>query len=408
MKNYGFPYKGSKNRLAEKIVKLFPDAENFYDLFCGGCAITHRALIENRWKNYVINDIDSRCPKLFLDAINGKFKNETRWISRKDFYNLKDADGYVAFCWSFGNNGNRYLYSKEIEPYKKALHYARVFNDFSLFEEMGIKLKYASRIEIEKNKKELKEKYIIWYVKEVLHSEYEIEALRKDLTETIKKNREELRQYLIDALKKSGLTQSEVDRRNGNQMGGHYFGKSQWQFPTREEYKKMQEFLPLEKDYDEIYGLQDLMQSLQRLERLQRLESLQSLESLKSLQSLQSLERLQRLESLQSLESLEQFSTDYSDIEIKKDSVIYCDIPYKGTDKYNNIDFDYERFYSWCKNQTELCFISSYEMPEDFIPIAEFPHLSMLSATKKKPVIEKVFIPKHQLELYKNRLSACI
>ena len=405
MKNYGFPYKGSKNRLAEKIVELFPDAENFYDLFCGGCAITHRALIENRWKNYVINDIDSRCPKLFLDAINGKFKNETRWISREDFFRLKDDDGYVAFCWSFGNNGNGYLYSKEIEPWKKALHYARVFDDFSLFEEMGIKLKSASRIEIEKNKKELKEKYIIWYVKEVLHSEYEIEALRKDLTENIKKNREELRQYLIDALKKSGLTQSEVDRRNGNQMSSHYFGKSQWQFPTREEYKKMQEYLPLEKDYDEIYGLQDLMQSLQRL---QSLESLESLESLQSLQRLQSLESLESLQSLQRLQSLEQFSTDYQNVNIYKDSVIYCDIPYKGSDGYNGIDFDYEHFYSWCKKQTDLCFISSYEMPEDFIPIAEFPHRSILSATKNNPVLEKVFIPKHQLELYKASLSACI
>ena len=381
MNNYGFPYKGSKNRLAEKIVKLFPDAENFYDLFCGGCAITHRALIENRWKNYVINDIDSRCPKLFLDAINGKFKNEKRWISREDFYNLKDDDGYVAFCWSFGNKGNDYLFSKEIEPWKKALHFARVYKDFSLFEEMEIKLKSASRIEITKNKKELKEKYIIWYVKEVLHSDYEIEKLRKDLTENIKNNREELRQYLIDALKKSGLTQSEVDRRNGNQMSGHYFGKSQWQFPTREEYKKMQEYLPFEKDYDEIYGLQDLMQSL---------------------------ERLQSLQSLQRLQSLEQFSTDYAEIEIKKDSIIYCDIPYKGTDGYNGIDFDHERFYSWCKKQTELCFISSYEMPEDFIPIAEFPHHSILSATKNNLVLEKVFIPKHQIELYKARLSACI
>lgn len=390
MKNYGFPYKGSKNRLAEKIVKLFPDAENFYDLFCGGCAITHRALIENRWKNYVINDIDSRCPQLFFDAINGKFKNETRWISREDFFRLKDDDGYVAFCWSFGNNGNDYLFSKKIEPWKKALHYARFFNDFSLFEKMGIKLKSASRIEIKKNEKELKEKYIIWYVKEVLHSDYEIEELRKDLTEKIKKNSEKLRQYLINALKKSGLTQSEVDRRNGNQMSGHYFGKSQWQFPTREEYKKLQEYLPLEKDYDEIYELQDLMQRLQRLE------------------SLESLQRLERLQSLQSLQSLEQFSTDYAEIEIKPNSIIYCDIPYKGTDGYNGIDFDHERFYSWCKKQTELCFISSYEMPEDFIPIAEFPHRSILSATKNNLVLEKVFISKHQLELYKARLSACI
>ena len=47
-------------------------------------------------------------------------------------------------------------------------------------------------------------------------------------------------------------------------------------------------------------------------------------------------------------------------------------------------------------------------MPEDFISIAEFSHRSILSATKNNPVIEKVFIPKHQLDLYKARLSASI
>lgn len=370
--NYGLPYKGSKNKLAPKIFELFPRRKNFYDLFCGGCAMTHFGLLNNSFENFIINDLNPMCPTLFVDAVNGKYKNEKRWISREDFYRLKDNDGYVAFCWSFGNNGRNYLYSKEIEPWKKALHYARVFDDFSLFEEMGIKLKSDSRIEIEKNKKELKEKYIIWYIKEVLHSEYEIEALRKDLTESIKKNSEELRQYLIDALKKSGLTQSEVDRRNGNQMSGHYFGKSQWQFPNREEYKKMQEYLPLEKDYDEIYGLQDLMQ------------------------------RLQSLQSLQSLQRLQSFSTDYQNIEIKKDSVIYCDIPYEGTDRYNGIDFDFERFYSWCEKQTEPVFISSYKMPKDrFTCIATFEHRSLLSAVAKNKVLEKVFIPKHQFKNYK-------
>lgn len=367
---YGLPYKGSKNKLAQKIFELFPQKKNFYDLFCGGCAMTHYGMLHNKFEKFVINDINSMCPTLFVDAINGKFKNETRWISREDFYNLKDNDSYVAFCWSFGNNGKGYLYSKEIEPYKKALHYARVFDDFSLFEEMGIKLKSDSKIEIKKNEKELKEKYIIWYVKEVLHSDYEIEELRKDLTENIKKNSEELRQYLIDALKKSGLTQSEVNRRNGNQMSNHYFGKSQWQFPTREEYKKMQEYLPLEKDYDEIYGLQNLMESLERLE---------------------------------SLKSLEQFSTDYQNVNIYKDSVIYCDIPYKGTDGYNGIDFDFERFYSWCEKQTEPVFISSYKMPEDrFVCIATFEHRSIISSTANNKVLEKVFIPKHQSKEYEN------
>ena len=382
MKKYGFPYKGSKNKLAEKIVKLFPDAENFYDLFCGGCAITHRALIENRWKNYVINDIDSRCSKLFLDAINGKFKNETRWISREDFYNLKDDDGYVAFCWSFGNRGCNYLYSKEIEPYKKALHYARVFNDFSLFNDFGVKTSDCSRMWIIEHHDEIKQKYILWYCKNILHSELDILELQKNLTEKVKKNSEELRQYLINGLKKSNKRPCDVDRFLGTKgMAGHYFGKSQWEFPTREVYEKLQAFICLEKPYLEIYGLQKLLESL---------------ESLESLQSLESLERLQSL------------CKSYDDIEIKPNSIIYCDIPYKGTDKYNKLDFDLEAFYAWCKNQTELCFISSYEMPEDFISIAEFSHRSILSATKNNPVIEKVFIPKHQLDLYKARLSASI
>ena len=381
---YGLPYKGSKNKLAPKIFELFPKKKNFYDLFCGGCAMTHYGMLNNSFENFIINDLNPMCSELFIDAINGKYRDEKRWISREDFLNSNEP--YVKFVWSFGNSLKNYLYSKEIEPWKKALHYARVYKDFSLFEKMDIHLENADRITIQKNHKELKEKYIIWYVKEVLHSDYEIEKLRKNLTENIQKNKEELRQYLLDALKKSGLTQSEVGRRNGNQMGGHYFGKSQWQFPTREEYQKMQGFLPLEKDYDEIYGLQDFMQSLESLERLQ------------SLQSLESLESLQRLEC---------FSTDYQNVEIKKDSVIYCDIPYESTDGYTVGSFDVERFYSWCEKQTEPLFISSYKMPEDrFVCVATFEHRSLLSATTKNKVLEKVFIPKHQKFINK-QLAFC-
>ena len=103
------PYQGSKNAIAEKIVDMLPTAENFYDLFAGGCAITHRALIENRWKNYYANDIND-VPQLFLDSISGKYRDEKRWISREDFMRLKDTDLYVSLCWSFGNNRKDYLY----------------------------------------------------------------------------------------------------------------------------------------------------------------------------------------------------------------------------------------------------------------------------------------------------------
>ena len=88
-KRYGLPYKGSKNKLAVAINELFPKKKNFYDLFCGGCAITHRALEVNNFERYFINDLDGGMPELFKSAIEGKFRDEKRWISREDFFFTK-------------------------------------------------------------------------------------------------------------------------------------------------------------------------------------------------------------------------------------------------------------------------------------------------------------------------------
>ena len=162
---YGVPYQGSKNSIAEKIINIIPSAENFYDLFAGGCAITHCAMLANRWKNFYVNDIDN-APLLFKKAIAGEFKDEKRWISRDDFYNLKDNDVYISICWSFGNSRHNYMYSQQIEPWKKALHYAKVLKDFSLLNAMGIQSDGTAK-DIIKNQKEYKEKYIAWYVKNV-------------------------------------------------------------------------------------------------------------------------------------------------------------------------------------------------------------------------------------------------
>lgn len=86
-----------------------------------------------------MNDIDGSMPKLFVDCIHGKYKNEKRWISREDFEKLK-SDAYIRTVWSFGNKGTNYLYSREIEPYKKAYWFAVMFDDFSLFWNLGINI----------------------------------------------------------------------------------------------------------------------------------------------------------------------------------------------------------------------------------------------------------------------------
>lgn len=143
---YGLPYKGSKNKLAERIVRLLPRRTNLVDLFCGGCAVSHAALLMGKFEHIYINDINWMCPTLFMDALQGKYANDTRWISREDFFRLRDTDPYVAMVWSFGNNMRDYLYSKEIEPLKKAIHYALFFSDYSLAKALGHDLSFVDAI----------------------------------------------------------------------------------------------------------------------------------------------------------------------------------------------------------------------------------------------------------------------
>lgn len=144
---YGLPYKGSKNKLAERIVRLLPKRTHLIDLFCGGCAVSHAALLMGKYEHIHINDINWMCPTLFIDALNGKYNDENRWISREDFFRLKDTDPYVAVVWSFGNNLRDYLYSREIEPLKKAIHYAMFFSDYSLGKELGHDLSFIDPIQ---------------------------------------------------------------------------------------------------------------------------------------------------------------------------------------------------------------------------------------------------------------------
>lgn len=144
---YGLPYKGSKNKLAERIVRLLPKRTHLVDLFCGGCAVSHAALLMGKYEHIHINDINWMCPTLFIDALNGKYNDENRWISREDFFRLKNTDPYVAVVWSFGNNLCDYLYSKEIEPLKKAIHYAMFFSDYSLGKELGHDLSFIDSIQ---------------------------------------------------------------------------------------------------------------------------------------------------------------------------------------------------------------------------------------------------------------------
>lgn len=111
---YGLPYKGSKNKIAKQIIDALPSAETFVDVFAGGCAITHAALLSGKYKRIIANDIDVKIPLLFKNAISGNLPADyDRFVSREEFNQVKKSDAIVACCWSFGNNKRDYVWSKD-------------------------------------------------------------------------------------------------------------------------------------------------------------------------------------------------------------------------------------------------------------------------------------------------------
>lgn len=120
---YGLPYMGSKSTIAEWVISHLPKADTLVDAFAGGCALTHAAMLSRKFKRIIANDITD-APKLFIDACNGLYKDEKRWISREYFEANKDNDPFVRLIWSFGNNQKNYIYAKDIEQRKHAIHNA--------------------------------------------------------------------------------------------------------------------------------------------------------------------------------------------------------------------------------------------------------------------------------------------
>ena len=64
-------------------------------------------------------------PDFFNDFI-------VNFMENRNYFDLnKDKDGYIKYCWSFGNDGRSYLYGKDIEPLKEAQHNFIVFGRHS-------------------------------------------------------------------------------------------------------------------------------------------------------------------------------------------------------------------------------------------------------------------------------------
>lgn len=140
---YGLNYQGSKNALAAELCDVFPIKTNFYDLFAGGGAITHRMLEKGGFVRYFCSDINDMVVGLFSECYYGDVP-AIHWINREEFNMFKQDDAYTACLYSFGGDWSSYLYSKEKEPIQEALHDAVVRLDFTKARQHKLDIEFIS------------------------------------------------------------------------------------------------------------------------------------------------------------------------------------------------------------------------------------------------------------------------
>ena len=394
-KNYGLPYMGSKNKLAEEIVNFLPQKKVLVDLFGGGGAISVCASQSGKYEKIIYNELNSLISKTFQKAINGDYENERRWVSREEFEKLKKTDGYVAICFSFSNNCNTYMYGPKIEPYKRAYHYAIVFDDFGPFNEL------FDDETTEKIKKS-------------------VEGIT-DLKERRIKFSHALGDYILSLEKCEPLESNEKLDTVKHTVDAHptYIGHVNQHLQYKERFDLLKQTIQQTGN-----NTRNVTQNLTNQERFDLLKrticgKIHSNENLERQERVTTLKHTMNVYALENCglgrdsithgigstfqnrvlkeSQIDVFNKDYADVELPspEECVIYCDIPYENTTSYVTGGFDYERFYKWCQEKTSegyQIFVSSYELPEDlFVSVWEKQRHCKATSGSGKKVVEKIY-----------------
>ena len=86
---------------------------------------------------------------------------------------------------------------------------------------------------------------------------------------------------------------------------------------------------------------------------------------------------------------------NYNEILIPNNSIIYCDIPYKGTKQYSTSkNFNHLDFWQWCRDMTKNghdVFISEYNAPNDFKCVWSKTVNNSMHNNKTYKRVEKLF-----------------
>ena len=250
---YGVGYKGSKSQIAKDIIDFLPPGRRLIDLFGGGGAITHCAALSGKWETVIYSDIDPLIVSLCEDFFAGRYAGRTDifgWVSREEFKRRKDTDPLVKWLWSFGTDGESYIYGVDKIPTAEAIHRAIADQEYS-----------ARFLALTGGR--------LWFRGATIH---------------------ERRLEWVKFRRAQGVLSSN-----------------------------------------------DHAQAITRLDTLTASRRLHNVRVLRR---------------------------SYADYTYRRGDVVYCDIPYRGTDCGSYDGFDHAKFYEWARHVP--CYISEYRMPPGF------------------------------------------
>lgn len=129
---YGLPYQGSKNVIAERILKCLPSGTNFVDCCCGGGAILQAAVASGKYKTVTGYDINKSIIGLLkavmVDCDTIDYEHFPM-VSKAQFYEARDRDAsledwLIKYTCSFGFKGTEYLWGESRMKWKTLTHNA--------------------------------------------------------------------------------------------------------------------------------------------------------------------------------------------------------------------------------------------------------------------------------------------
>lgn len=131
MRSYGLPYKGSKRRHCEEIIRLIPPCDRFIDACAGGGAVAECAALSGKFKDVTAVELIPGQARLLEYMLLGKGSiNERQLIlgEREDFFlsldrygetdcTLDEAASVAVLC--FGGDMRTYLYGEPHGSFKR-------------------------------------------------------------------------------------------------------------------------------------------------------------------------------------------------------------------------------------------------------------------------------------------------